>query len=222
VFDGPQQGSAFPPHTPQLTPHLVPARQRVHWAPPMPQAFGSVPARHAPVLEQHPVHEVESQTHAPLAQCRPAPHVPDTHVPEHPSLAPHALPVQLGVQVPVPQTFGVPAAPHASPGGQPPHGTWLPQRPVIVPHLPAQSAVLSGTHASPFGEPSGVGEGPSRETGASVCVVESGVPPASLSGRATGVSMPAIAAQAVPMKVQAAAKAAYLRFPMIARRLRAR
>jgi hypothetical protein len=218
----PQQGCAFPPHAPQVTPHVVPAPHTMHAAPPWPQSFGSVPARHAPALEQHPVHELGSHRHAPFEQCRPAVHVPERHVPEHPSLAPHAFPVQLGVHTPVPHTFCFPPAPHDCPGGHPPQGTWLPQRPVIVPHLPAQSAVSSGTQASWFDELSGGGDVPSIEDGASVCVVESIVPPASPEGRSTGSSMPAMAAQAVPTKIQAAAKTAYRGFHMAAKKLRSR
>jgi hypothetical protein len=55
------------------------------------------------------VHEVESQTQAPLAQCRPVPQLPVWHVPPHSSLAPHALSVQLGVQ---PQTPVCPPPSH--------------------------------------------------------------------------------------------------------------
>jgi hypothetical protein len=216
-----QHGCALPPQAPQFTPHVVPARHCAHMAPPLPQSFGSVPARHAPALEQQPVHDVGSHRQAPFEQCRPALHEPERHVPEHPSLAPHAFPVQLGMHTPVPHTFGVPPAPHDFPVGQPPQGTLSPQRPVIVPHLPAQSRVSSGMQASPSTEPSDVDEGPSMDPGASGCVVESRVPPSPV-GRATGVSMPAMAAQAVPMKTQAAAKTAYRGFHMAARKLRSR
>lgn len=56
-----------------------------------------MPVRHW-LAEQQPPHEVLSQTQLPLTQRVPLPHVPDWQVPPQPSLAPHALPEQLGTQ----------------------------------------------------------------------------------------------------------------------------
>jgi hypothetical protein len=214
VGEVPQQGCAFPPHAPQSTPHVVPAGHIAHCAPPWPQAFASLPTRHAPVLEQHPVHELGPHRHTPFAQYRPDAHAPEGHVPEHPSLPPHGTPAQLGVHAPVPQTLGTPPAPHDCPALQPPHGTRFPQRPLSCPHLPAQSARSSGTQASFPEDVSGEDDVPSVDAGRSACPDASGTSPASPDGRSNGSSMPAMVAQAVATKTQAAAKIASRGFHM--------
>jgi len=78
------------------------------------------------------VHDDGSHAQVPLTQCRPLPQDPVAQVPPHPSLAPHAFPVQLGTQTHEPwvqlQLFGQtaqarPPVPHALvlvPGSQPP------------------------------------------------------------------------------------------------------
>jgi hypothetical protein len=75
--------------------HVVGAAHARHAAPPLPQALVAVPAKHCPA-EQQPVHEVPSHAHTPLTQCCPLPQLPVVHTPPQPSLAPHALPAQLG------------------------------------------------------------------------------------------------------------------------------
>jgi len=50
--------------------------QSWHSAPPLPHAVESVPVRHTPSFEQHPVgHDVPSQTQAPLTQRLPSAHI---------------------------------------------------------------------------------------------------------------------------------------------------
>jgi hypothetical protein len=70
--------------------------QAMHVAPPVPQALSVVPDKQVFPLQQ-PLHAVASQTHVPAEQRWPVLHEPVWQVPPHPSLAPHALPVQLGV-----------------------------------------------------------------------------------------------------------------------------
>jgi hypothetical protein len=103
-----QHGWPLPPHAPHaLVPHVAPDGHGTHTAPPLPQAPLSVPAMHDVPLQQ-PAHELVSQTHPPLTQCWPVPQLPVMHTPPHPSLAPHALAAQLGVQ---PHTPVVPPPP---------------------------------------------------------------------------------------------------------------
>jgi hypothetical protein len=86
---------------------LPPTTHDWHNAPPMPQPVVAVGEDSQVVPEQHPVHEVLLQTHAPLTHSSPLPHgppvVPHTHFPsEHvsaslphvvhaPPFAPHAV-----------------------------------------------------------------------------------------------------------------------------------
>jgi hypothetical protein len=69
-----------------------------------------------------------SHAHVPLKQRWLVPQVPCMHTPEHPSLAPHALPVQLGAQTPVPQVFAVAPPPQVSADTHPPQSTTTPHR----------------------------------------------------------------------------------------------
>jgi hypothetical protein len=92
-----QQGCSLPPHAPQSPPQVVPAGHTMHRPPPLPHAISLVPIAHVPAL-QHPEQELVSHTHPPFAQCSPAAQVPVWQIPPHPSLAPQALAVQLGVQ----------------------------------------------------------------------------------------------------------------------------
>jgi hypothetical protein len=105
-----QHGCPFPPQTPHVVPQVVPDEHTSHRAPPLPHAASFVPAAQPP-LAQHPEHELVSQTQPPLTQCRPCAQLPVMHTPPQPSLAPHTLSVQLGVQPQMPLT---PAPPHVS------------------------------------------------------------------------------------------------------------
>jgi hypothetical protein len=95
-----------------------PLLQALHAMPPAPHALFVVPGLHVPP-EQHPEQEMVSQVHMPLVQRRPLPQVPLAQMSPHPSLAPHALPPQVGVHEPVPHRFG-PPPPHVCPEGHPP------------------------------------------------------------------------------------------------------
>jgi hypothetical protein len=122
-----QQTCPLPPHVPHSpVPQVVPPAQIAHATPPWPHAVFVLPTSHVLPLQQ-PLHEVPSHTHAPLTQCWPVAQVPAAHTPPQPSLAPHALPAQLGVQGPVPQTLVAPLPPHVSPAGHPPQSTRFPQ-----------------------------------------------------------------------------------------------
>ena len=151
-------------HAPAL--HACPGMHALHAPPPVPHAARSVPAWHAP-LAQQPLQDIVSQVQAPATQRRPAPHVPCAHLPPHPSSAPQAFPVQLGVHVapqpdpgmqvlaqpsgapqalpaqagvhtPGPHTFGPP--PPQVPVAHLPQSTGTPQWAFISPQCPAQSA----------------------------------------------------------------------------------
>jgi hypothetical protein len=138
-----QHGCPLPPHVPQLAvPHWVPPAQAAHATPPWPQALWLVPDSHVAPL-QHPEHDVGSQRHDPATHLCPVAQLPSVHTPAQPSLAPQALPVQLGVHVPVPQTLGLAPAPQVWPMLHPPHSTIGPQWLLSCPHLPAQSGVVS-------------------------------------------------------------------------------
>jgi hypothetical protein len=156
------------PPQPSLAPHALPTQLGVHpvhrplshvplpshfaqIAPPLPQALGDVPGVHT-TPSQQPPHDVVSHTHAPPAHRCPSPQLPFVQTPPQPSDAPHALPAHDGVHVPVPHTFG-PPPPHVFPVGQPPQSRTSWQCPTSVPHLPAQSAALSGTQLGPSGIP---------------------------------------------------------------------
>jgi hypothetical protein len=96
-------------HVPLL--HVCPLEHATHACPPAPQALLAVPDSHCPA-EQHPVaHDVELHVHVPLTHAWPLGQEPLVHTPPHPSLAPHALPVQLAVH---PHTPLVPPPPHES------------------------------------------------------------------------------------------------------------
>ena len=78
----------------------------VHWSGALHESQASPFAPHAscaaPGMQvfpwQHPVpHDTASHVHVPPTQCCPLSQLPLLHTPPHPSLAPHALPVQLGV-----------------------------------------------------------------------------------------------------------------------------
>jgi hypothetical protein len=104
-----QQDCPLPPHAPQLAlPHVVPVAQTAHTVPPVPHAPCTSPGSHVETL-QHPLQEVPSHAHTPVTQCWPLPHEPSWHVPPQPSAAPHALPLQSGMQ---PHTPAVPPPAH--------------------------------------------------------------------------------------------------------------
>jgi hypothetical protein len=67
------QPHAFVPPVPAW--QVVGEEHVAHDAPPEPHAEAELPGMHCP-SEQHPVHEVESQTQAPLAQCSPLAQLP--------------------------------------------------------------------------------------------------------------------------------------------------
>jgi hypothetical protein len=143
----PQHGCPAPPHAEHAPPaHWSPAEHAAHAPPPCPHAAGALPVSH-PFASQQPAHVVASHLQAPATQRSPAPHEPDVQIPWQPSLAPQALPSQLGVHVPVPHAFGAPPAPQLCPTGQPPHEMGAPHALTIWPHLPAQSAATLVEHA---------------------------------------------------------------------------
>ena len=144
-----QQGWPFPPHTPQFTPHVVPPAHAAHVTPPLPHAVGASPLAQV-VPSQQPAHEVASHLHTPCAQRWPCPHGDVVHTPSHPLLAPHALPVQLGVHVPVPHTLACPPPPQSVPMLQPPQSTSVPHASSSWPHLPAHVAACEGQPPSPL------------------------------------------------------------------------
>ncbi len=163
-----QHGCPLPPHAPQLeVPHVCPPPHETQTVPPMPHALLLVPGSHV-VPEQHPPHDVASQTHTPVTQCSPVEHVPAPHTPPHPSPAPHALPVQLGVH---PHTPGMPAPPHVSGEAQafaaqhgcplPPHAPQLevphvcplPHTTQTVPPMPHSLLLVPDSHVVPEQQP---------------------------------------------------------------------
>jgi hypothetical protein len=80
--------------------HLLVAWHPIHVAPIAPQLLVDCMFNGTHVVgpEQHPAHEVESQTHCPaLLQSSPAAHFPlvPVHVPPAPSEPPQATPAQL-------------------------------------------------------------------------------------------------------------------------------
>src|SRR5215472_3756369 len=100
-----QHGCPLPPQAPHVIPQIVPLGHTMHATPPAPHAPGLVPDAQVTPL-QHPEQEVGSQAQLPCTQCCPVPQAPLVHTPLQPSLAPQALPAQLGVQVANPQTLG--------------------------------------------------------------------------------------------------------------------
>jgi len=147
--------------------HACAHAHALHAPPPAPHALVAVPAAHCPP-EQHPLHDVASHAQIPLTQWSPVPlQLPVWHVPPQPSLAPHALPVQLAAH---PQTPLAPAPPHVSgeahvPPAQhacplPPHRPHvLPQAVPLVqavhatPPVPQACAVVPGSHPEPLQQP---------------------------------------------------------------------
>jgi hypothetical protein len=120
-----QQRCPLPPQVPQSpVPHIVPAEHAVHAVPPWPHALSLIPSMHASPAQQ-PAHDVGSQVHVPPTQRWPLPQLPSMQTPLQPSLAPHALPSHVGVQVPAAHTFD-PPPPHVCPTVQPPQSTSFP------------------------------------------------------------------------------------------------
>ena len=121
----------------------------VHWAPAAPHALLVVPGAHCPAVQHPLVHDVVSHVHVPVTQCSPVPaQLPVWQVPPQPSLAPHAAPLQFGVQ---PHTPLWPPPPHVSGEAHmlpaqhgwplPPH---VPQSP--VPHV---TPLAHAAHVAP-------------------------------------------------------------------------
>jgi hypothetical protein len=120
-----------------------------HAAPPAPHEVVVVPARHELPLQQ-PEHDVVSHTQVPAEQRWPVLHAPVVQVPPQPSLAPHALPLQLGVHpvqrppehppLPLHDAQMAPPLPHALDD--------VPPRQVLPLQQPAHD-VGSQTHAPP-------------------------------------------------------------------------
>jgi hypothetical protein len=141
-----QHACPLPPHAPQLVPQLVPLGHEAHNVPPVPHAFWLLPLSHVDPL-QHPLHDVPSHTHRPSSHRCPAPHVPLAQTPPHPSLAPHALPAQLGSQ---PQTPDLPPPPHVSGGAHAPPPQHACPLPPHVPQLTPHCVPLAhAAHATP-------------------------------------------------------------------------
>jgi hypothetical protein len=102
----------------------------VHALPPEPHESRRNPDTHCPAEQQPFAHDATSQTHEPAMHSVPAPHVPVAQTPPHPSLAPHALPAQLGTQAqifPLPHVAG---GAHTSPTQ---HGCPAPPQPTHAP-----------------------------------------------------------------------------------------
>jgi hypothetical protein len=128
-------------------PHVCPARHATHEAPPRPHASFAVPPRHeAP--SQQPLHDAGSHTHAPRSHRCPSPHAPATHTPPQPSLSPHAFPAQLGVHVPIPHVFGVPAPPQTSGARHPPQSMSVPHA-RRMPQSPSQTSSFDAHEGAP-------------------------------------------------------------------------
>jgi hypothetical protein len=117
-------------------------------APPfVPHAFCAVPGMQV-LPWQHPAgHDDASHVQVPPTQCWPLPQLPLLHSPPHPSLAPHTLPEQFGVQPQVPALQLVPFA-HAVHTAPPcPHAPLpVPGSHVVPPQQPLHD-VLSHRHA---------------------------------------------------------------------------
>jgi hypothetical protein len=146
-----QHGCPFPPQFAHVVPHVVPAAHAMHATPPLPHAFGSLPSVQAFPL-QHPVHDETSHAQTPATHRIPsAAQVPCTQIDAQPSFSPHALPAQLGVHVPVPQTFGAPPPPQDLPIAHPPQSTTCLHASRSWPHLSAHvsSRGTTQTLASP-------------------------------------------------------------------------
>jgi hypothetical protein len=124
-------------HTP-LVPQVDPLPQLAHVAPPLPQDVSVVPSSQVDPLQQPP-HEVASHAQTPDTQRCPCAQLPLSHTPEQPSLAPHALLAQSGLQGLVPQTLAVPPPPHSWPTGQPPQSMSVWHESRSCPHFPAHS-----------------------------------------------------------------------------------
>jgi len=131
----PQHGWPLPPQTPQSTPHVCPLAHGAQTTPPWPQEVSSTPLAQV-VPSQQPAQEVTSHLQTPDTQRCPCPHAPSVQTPSHPLLAPQALPVQLEVHGPEPQTLGEPPPPQSMPMLHPPQSTSLLHASSISPHLP--------------------------------------------------------------------------------------
>jgi hypothetical protein len=137
--------------------HVCVVAQTEQVAPPVPHAPSPDPPWHSPPAQQ-PLHDDGSHAQLPPTQCRPLPQEPAAHVPPHPSLAPHALPVQSGTQTQEPWV-------QLQPLGQTAHATPpVPQAPALFPSSqplppqqpPAQDVAshwhAPATHRSPAGQ----------------------------------------------------------------------
>jgi hypothetical protein len=114
---------------------VVPDAQAVQATPPLPHAVATSPLVHAP-FAQHPAHDVASHVQSPATHRSPCPQEPAVHTPSHPFDSPHALPAQLDVHGPVPQTLGAPPPPQSWPMLHPPQSTSSLQESRSSPHLP--------------------------------------------------------------------------------------
>ena len=137
-----QHAWPLPPHAPHVVPQVVPDAHSMQTVPPCPHAVLSVPDSHVVPL-QHPLHDVASHAHTPFEHSCPVPHVPLVHTPPHPSLAPHALPVQLAVH---PQTPLAPPPPHVSGALHAPPSQHAWPLPPHAPHVVPQ--VVPDAHAA--------------------------------------------------------------------------
>jgi hypothetical protein len=75
---------------------------------------------------QQPLHDTPSQWQTPATHRWPVAHAPAGHTLPQPSLAPQALPAQLGVHDPALQTLGAPPPPQTCPAEQLPQSTIAP------------------------------------------------------------------------------------------------
>lgn len=112
----------------------VPPEQTEHFPPLPPQAEALEPVSH-PLLSQQPApQEVVVHVQFPLTHSSPAAQAPVLQIPPHPSGAPQAWPVQLGVQ---PQVCAVPEPPHVWGAAHCAH---------VAPALPHASLAVPGWH----------------------------------------------------------------------------
>ncbi len=158
------QVAAQPLHVPLA--HVSAPGQLMHCEPAAPQAAAVVAVTHAPVAVQQPVHEVESQTHAPPTQRWPAAHglpAPHMHAPcaEHasdviashrmhwPPPTPHCTSERGWHTLPSQQPFGQLVASQVH---TPPSHFWPLVHAAEAPHWQAPSAeqlsAREGSHAT--------------------------------------------------------------------------
>jgi hypothetical protein len=137
----------LPPHPPQLgLPHEAPFGHAAQSVPPTPHTLSDFPGWQVE-RSQHPPHDVVSQMQSPLAHRCPLPQAPFSQTPPQPSISPHALPAQLGVQ---PHTPECPPPPHDSGVAHAlPRQQGCPAPPQVPQSTPHVCPVAHAAHAAP-------------------------------------------------------------------------